>query len=66
MNFFIRSVNYLTHLDRFLSDGAERGWIDRPSGKCRLCRFKARQITISGVICGANGGSGEKGSACLV
>ena len=36
MNFFIRSVNYLTHLDRFLSDGAERGWIDRPSGKCRF------------------------------
>ena len=25
MNFFIRSVNYLTLLDRFLNDAAERG-----------------------------------------
>jgi hypothetical protein len=27
MNFFIRSVNYLTLLDRFLNDAAEREWM---------------------------------------
>jgi hypothetical protein len=33
---FIRSVNYLTPLNRFLNDAAERGRMGRPSGKCRL------------------------------
>jgi hypothetical protein len=32
----IRSVNYLTPLDRFLNYAAGRGRMGRPSGKCRL------------------------------
>jgi hypothetical protein len=36
VNFFIRSVNYLTLLDRFFNDPAEHGRMNRPSGKCRF------------------------------
>jgi hypothetical protein len=36
--FFIRSVNFLTPLDRFLNDAAERGPMGRPSEKCRINR----------------------------
>jgi hypothetical protein len=36
MNFFIRSVNYLTLLDRFFNHATEFGRMGPPSGQCRL------------------------------
>jgi hypothetical protein len=33
---FYSNVNYLTPLNRFVNDAAERGRMGRPSGKCRL------------------------------
>jgi hypothetical protein len=38
MNFFILSVKYFTHFDRFLNHAAERGRMERPYVKYRLKR----------------------------
>jgi hypothetical protein len=41
---FIRSVNYLILLDRFLKHVTERGRMGRPSGECRM---KSRAILLA-------------------